>query len=95
MLLRPAALPTGQNDPLFGQPDLTQDDYYRLRHPSRLTAARRVTARLSAAFGSRPLAGCAEQGNLHAAHCALGTPPTARIGDLRRYSRSWAYLRVH
>lgn len=64
--------------PLFERPDLTQDDYYRLRHPSRLTAARRVTARLSAAFRSRPLAGCAEQGNLHAAHCALGTPPTAR-----------------
>ena len=67
MLLRPAALPTGQNDPLFERPDLTQDDYYHLRHPSHLTAARPVTARLSAAFRSRPLAGCAEQGNLHAA----------------------------
>jgi hypothetical protein len=43
VLLRPAALSTGQNDPLFERPDLTQDDYYRLRHPSRLTAARRVT----------------------------------------------------
>jgi hypothetical protein len=41
VLLRPAALPTGQNDPLFERPDLTEDDYYRLRHPSRLTAARR------------------------------------------------------
>jgi hypothetical protein len=40
VLLRPTALPTGQNDPLFERPDLTQDDYYRLRHPSRLTAAR-------------------------------------------------------
>jgi site-specific recombinase XerC len=39
---RPAALPTGQNDPLFERPDLTQDDYYRLRHPSRLTAPRRL-----------------------------------------------------
>jgi hypothetical protein len=46
VLLRPAALPTGQNDPLFERPHLTQDDYYRLRHPSPLTAARRVTAAL-------------------------------------------------
>ena len=30
MLLRPAALPTEQNDALFERPDLTQDDYYRL-----------------------------------------------------------------
>ena len=41
MLLRPAALPTGYYDPLFERPDLTEDDYHRLRQPSRLTAARR------------------------------------------------------
>jgi hypothetical protein len=67
VLLRPAALPTEQNDPLFEQPDLTQDGYYRLRHPSRLTAAKRLTAMLSAAFRSRPRAECAGQGNPHAA----------------------------
>jgi hypothetical protein len=104
VLLRPAALPTGQNDPLFERPDLTEDGYHRLRHPSRLTAARRkavtppnpdshgypgrtarrtsrrrrVTVRPSAAFRSRPLAGCAEQGNLHAARCALCTASPAR-----------------
>ena len=42
MLLRPAALPTGYYDPLFERPDLTEDDYHRLRHPSRLTAATRI-----------------------------------------------------
>jgi hypothetical protein len=41
VLLRPAALPTGYYDPLFERPDLTEDDCHRLRHPSRLTAARR------------------------------------------------------
>jgi hypothetical protein len=41
VLLRPAALPTGYYDPLFERSDLTEDDYHRLRHPSRLTAARR------------------------------------------------------
>jgi len=51
------------------------------RHPSRLTAARRVTARLPAAFRSRLLAGCAET-----AICTLPTVHWARpqrrvIGD--------------
>jgi hypothetical protein len=27
VLLRPAALPTGQDNPLFERPDLTHDDY--------------------------------------------------------------------
>jgi hypothetical protein len=45
--------------------------------PSRRTAARRVTAMLSAAFRSRPRAGCAGQGNPHAARYGLGTSPTA------------------
>jgi transcription regulator MmyB-like protein len=88
VLLRPSALPPGQNDPLFERPDLSLDDYYRLRYLSRLTAARRVRARLSAAFRSRALAGCAEQGNLHAAHCALGTPPTGTPNSVPASSRS-------
>jgi hypothetical protein len=37
VLLRP---PTCYYDPLFERPDLTEDDYYPLRHPSRLTAAK-------------------------------------------------------
>jgi hypothetical protein len=73
VLLRPTALPTGQNDPLFERPDLTQDDYYRLQHPSRLTAARRVTARLSAAS----VAGLS-QGAPNRAICMLPTVRWAR-----------------
>ena len=50
VLLRPAALPTEQNGPLFEQPDLTRDGYY----VSAPLASDRRQARDSHAVGCIP-----------------------------------------